>query len=189
MSGLREQIHDNMNLKETDELLEIWQNNHRFEWSDDAFEVIKDVLKERGVDIPEQDEPLYKAEEETSDEETSDDDELEEWEAKALDDENQPDFYDALEVIMLKDNINKVAKAAIVVYALQSLLTFPWFSQMVASYFRDDQAFLPLIYPISFVLVVLGAAISIAIVYFPLKALAHILRILMEMEFRSRKGA
>lgn len=189
MSSLREQIHDRMNLKETEELLEIWQNNHRFEWSDDAFDVINEILKERGVELPEQDEPVYEAEQETADEETSDEDGLEEWEAKVLDDEDQPEFYDTLEVITLKDHINKVAKATIVVYALQSIPTFQWFSQLVASYFPDRQAFMPLIYLISFVFVALGAAISIAIIYFPLKALAHILRILMEMEFRSRKGA
>lgn len=190
--GLRAEIRNRMNLKETDELLEIWQNNHRFEWSDDAFDVIKEVLKERGVKVPEQNTPVYDerlvVEEKTVDEEISDEDDLEEWEAKALDDEDQPDFYDTLEVITLKDNINKVAKAVIIVYVLQSITTFQWFSQLVASYFPDRQAFMPLIYLISFVFVALGAAISVAIVYFPLKALAHILRILMEMEFRSRKG-
>lgn len=188
MSSLREQIHDRMNLKETEELLEIWQNNHRFEWSDDAFEVIKEVLKERGVEIPAQNEPVYEMRKEAAGEETSEEDDLEEWEAKLLDDENQPEFYDTLEVITLKDHINKVTKAVIVVYALQSISTFQWFTQFIASYFPDRQSFMPLIYLISFVIVALGAAISIAIVYFPLKALAQILRILMEMEFRSRKG-
>lgn len=184
MSDLREQIHDRMNLKETEDLLEIWQSNHRFEWSDEAFEVIKEILEKRGIEILVQNEPVYK--EEIIDEDV--DDGLDAWEAKVLDDENQPEFYDTLEVITLKDNVNKVAKAAIVIYALQYIATFQWFSQIVASYFQDRQTFMPLIYLISFVLVVLGAAVSIAIVYFPLKALAHILRILMEMEFRSRKA-
>jgi len=184
---LRRQICSNLNLKETGELLDTWQGNNRAEWSDEAFEVIRDILKERGVEVPEQNEPVYKTEEESAVEETLDDDGLEEWEAKALDDKNQPEFYDTLEIITLKDNINKVAKVAIVVYALQSIPTFKWFSQFVSSYFQD-YAFMPLIYFISFVLTALGAAISIAIVYFPLKALSHILRILMEMEFRSRKG-
>lgn len=184
MSDLREQIHDRMNLKETEDLLEIWQSNHRFEWSDEAFEVIKEILEKRGIEILVQNEPVYK--EEIIDEDA--DDGLDAWEAKVLDDENQPEFYDTLEVITLKDNVNKVAKAAIVIYALQYIATFQWFSQIVASYFQDRQTFMPLIYLISFVFVALGAAVSIAIVYFPLKALAQILRILMEMEFRSRKG-
>ena len=185
---LRQQIYSNLNLKETEELLDIWQTNNRGAWSDEAFEVIQDVLKERGVEIPQQDEPVYEVEEETTDEEPPDEDGLEEWEAKILDDESQPEFYDTLEVITLKDNIDKVAKAVIVVYALQSITIFQWVSQLVASYFPDRQLFMPLTYLISIVYVVLSAAISIAIVYFPLKALVQILRILMEMEFRSRKG-
>jgi hypothetical protein len=39
-NDLRKQIYSRMNSKETDELLEIWQSNHLYEWSDEAFEVI-----------------------------------------------------------------------------------------------------------------------------------------------------
>jgi hypothetical protein len=35
---------------------------------------------------------------------------------------------------------------------------------------------------------ILTLGIRVALIYFSLKALTHILRILMEMEFRSRKG-
>jgi hypothetical protein len=185
---LRKQIYSNLNLKETDELLDLWQTNHRGEWSDEAFKVIQDILIERSVEVPEQNKPVYEVEEEPVDKETLDNEGLEEWEAKLLDNANQPEFYDTLEVITLKDNINKVAKAVIVIYALQSIPTFQWASQLVASYFLDRQTFMPLIYLISFLFTALGAAVSIAIVYFPLKALTHILRILMEMEFRSRKA-
>jgi hypothetical protein len=185
---LRRQIYSNLNLKETDDLLDIWQANNRYEWSDEAFEIIRAILQERGTEIPEQGEPVYERNEleQNSPEETFEDDGLDEWEAKALDDESQPEFYDTLEVITLKDNINKTVKAVIAVYALENLLMFNWYRSLVGSYFHDA-AYIPLIYLISAVLVILGAAISIAIVYFPLKALAHILRILMEMEFRSRK--
>ncbi|HMB23075.1 MAG TPA: hypothetical protein VKP08_09610, partial [Anaerolineales bacterium] len=156
--------------------------------SDDAFEVIRSILKERSMEIPQQSEPVYEVEKETT-KEISDEDGLEEWEAKILDDENQPEFYDTVEVITLKNYIEKAATAVIAVYTLQSISTFPWVSQLVSSFFRDRQPFMPLVYIIAFVYVTLGAAVSIAIVYFPLKALAHILRILMEMEFKSRKGA
>jgi hypothetical protein len=186
---LRRQIYSNLNLKETDDLLDIWQANNRYEWSDEAFEIIRAILQERGTEIPEQGEPVYERNEleQNSPEETFEDDGLDEWEAKALDDESQPEFYDTLEVITLKDNINKTVKAVIAVYALENLLMFNWYRSLVGSYFRDA-AYIPLISLISAILVVLGAAISIAIVYFPLKALTHILRILMEMEFRSRKA-
>jgi hypothetical protein len=187
MSGnLRAQIRDRMDLKETAELLEIWQNNYRFEWSEEAFEIVREILKARGVEIPVQDEPVYEAEK--IEDEEADEDGLEEWEAKLLDEEDQPEFYDTLEDLKLKDNINKVTKAVVVIYALQSIPAFQQLSQTIASYFRDRQTFMPLIYFFSFIFVVLGSGISIAIVYFPLKALSQILRILMEMEFKSRKG-
>jgi len=46
----------------------------------------------------------------------------------------------------------------------------------------------PIIYLISFIVAGLSAAVAIAVVYFPLKALSQILRILMEREFRIRKA-
>jgi len=184
---LRRQIYSNLHLKETDELLVIWQTNNRAFWSDEAFEVVKDILKERGVEIPEQNEPVFEATKESAEEETADDD-LDEWEAKALDDENQPEFYDTLEVITLKDNINKTAKAVIVVNILAGLTTIQWFSSMVGSYFPNRQELMPLIYFIAFIFTAFSVSVGIALTYFPLKALGHILRILMEMEFRSRKG-
>lgn len=185
---LRRQIYDNLNLKETDELLDIWQVNNRAEWSDQAFEIIRDILKERSVEIPEQNEPVYELQEEIVDEEMPEDEGLDEWEAKALEDENQPEFYDTLEVITLKDNINKTAKAVIIVNILAGLTTIQWLSSIIRSYFPNRQEFVPLIYLIAFIFTAFSVAVAIAVTYFPLKALSHILRILMEMEFTSRKG-
>ena|SRR5687767_6768142 len=181
--NLRDQIYNQLDLRDTEDLLEIWHTNDHKEWSDTAFEVIKDILIKRLGEIPSQ---------ETVDRETEvevlEDDGLDEWEAKVLDDENQPEFYDTLEVITLKDSINKTAKVVIIVYALMNLANIPYFSFLAGSYLPNDQAFAPLIYLIAFVLAGLSCAISIAITYFPLKALTQILRILMEMEFNSRKA-
>jgi hypothetical protein len=185
-TSLRSQIYSRMNLKDTDELIQIWQLNDRREWSDEAFEIVKEILVERGAPVPEQNEPIFAASDLP---EPTSDDGLEEWEARALDDENQPEFYDTLEVITLKENINKAAKAVVVIYLLINLTEFQWYVSVVQSYFFGNYEFRPLIYLIAVLLVCLNAAISIAVVYFPLKALAHILRILMEMEFRSRKAA
>ena len=63
---LRDQIYSNLNMRDTDELLEIWQSNNRYEWTDTAFEVIRQILQQRIGTLPEQDEPVY--EEETEDE-------------------------------------------------------------------------------------------------------------------------
>ena len=112
-NSLREQNFKSLNLKETDELLEIWKTNDRTEWSDTAFEVIEALLNERIGQIPSQNEPVFEHKDNIDEE-----DGLEEWEAKLLDEENQPEFYDTLEVLELRHKINNVAIAAIITYAL-----------------------------------------------------------------------
>ena len=44
--------------KSTDELLVIWKENKRTRWSDDTFEAIAQILKERSIGLPEQDTPV-----------------------------------------------------------------------------------------------------------------------------------
>ena len=180
--NLREQIRKTMELKEADELLDIWQANNRLEWSDETFDVIKDILISRREEIPEQDEPVYEIEEDDGL-----DDDLEGWEVRALDADNQPEFYNVVDVILINKRINVTAKAAIVVYLLVGLTTIPFYAYYVTRFFRG-QEFVLVSYVIAFVISMLSAAFSVAVLYFPLKALTHILRILMEMEFRSRKA-
>jgi len=182
---LYNQIRNELNLRETEDLLEIWHTNDHEEWSDAAFEVVKQILIERLGEIP----PQKDFVDETQDEaDPSENDGLDEWEAKLLDNENQPEFYDTLEVITLKANIDKTAKAVIIVYALGIFTSFQWFSSIVGSYFQNRVEFTLLIYFITFVVLGISTAVTIAITYFPLKALSNILRILMEMEFNSRKA-
>jgi hypothetical protein len=180
-SELHGQIYTSLKLKETQELIEIWRTNDRSEWSDEAFDVVQELLEERGAEIPPQNEPVYERKEETAE-----NDGLEEWEARLLDDENQPDFYDPLDVLSIRDHLNRVAKAAVVFYVLIGLWNLPFirFPAMgihlgISDIWRDLPSMLVNISQI---------AIRLAVTYFSLKALAYILRILMEMEFRSRKG-
>jgi len=181
-NDLRKQIHNTLNLKDTNELLDIWQINNRAEWSDDAFDVIKDILMERGEEIFEQDDPIYEIEE--GDEEALDE-KLENWEIIALDAEEQPEFYSVADVLLLKKNINRVAKAAVIIYALIAILNIPWVSMLL----RNGTVKFSDIFQFGYetIAVIISVAIQIAVIYFPLKALTHILRILMEMEFNSRK--
>jgi hypothetical protein len=51
-NNLRKQIYGNMNLKETEDLVEIWQENDRKEWSDLAFDVIREILVNRLGELP-----------------------------------------------------------------------------------------------------------------------------------------
>lgn len=49
---LRKQIYNELNLRETENLLEIWYANDHDEWSDIAFEAIKEILVGRLGEIP-----------------------------------------------------------------------------------------------------------------------------------------
>jgi hypothetical protein len=55
---IRDQIHSNLNLKETDELIDIWQTNDRVEWSELAFDIIQQILQQRLGELPPQNEPI-----------------------------------------------------------------------------------------------------------------------------------
>lgn len=186
MSGdLRDQIYDQMNLRETDELLDIWVTNDRLEWADTAFETIRAILIKRGVELPGQNDPIYEREEEIEDEADSRDG-LEDWEVKVLDNDDQPDFYDTIEVLNLRRMLNRTATAAIVVYAILALFNGPLASILMIGAipsFQQITGALALI-----LLYLLGYGLQILITFYGLRALGSILRILMEMEFNSRRS-
>lgn len=176
---LRKQIHASLNAKATEELLEIWKTNDRVQWSDLAFEILEEILTQRVESLPNQDDPILEYQD---GEEKADD--LEDWEAKILDREEQPELYDTLEVINIVDNINRVAKAVIVIYAISNIVNSYFFEELLKGAISLD-GLAPVLW--NFFTTVVFAALQISIVYFPLKALSYILRILMEMEFNSRK--
>jgi len=181
---IRNQMYNELNLRETEDLLEIWYANDREGWSAAAYEVIQEILIRRLGEIPRQEVVV----DEETEAEDPEDDGLPEWEAKLLDDDNQPEYYDTLEVLELRDNINKTAKAVIVIYGLTNLMSYSYYSFLIRSYFRVAEEYSLMVDMIVFVLTCLATVVAVAITYYPLKALTHILRILMEMEFNSRKG-
>jgi hypothetical protein len=182
---LRDQIYKSMDLKETDELLGIWQTNNRAEWTDTTFEIVEEILKKRIGNIPPQNEPVLEPDNEENNEEEKDDD-LEDWEAKLIDNEDQPDFYDTLEVITLRNYINIVANVAIVVYVISGLSNSEAVRYLLSGDFLSNVSDPEIVFGLF--VTILGIGLQIAVTYFSLKALAHILRILMEMEFNSRKA-
>ena len=111
---------------------------------------------------------------------------LEIWEIKLLDEENQPELYDTLEVLKIRDNINFIANAVIVVYVFLGLLNFQFVRMLLEGLPLSLSEILRSLSNDVFTILTIG--LRIAIIYFPLKALAYILRILMEMEFNSRKA-
>lgn len=175
------QIHNSLNLKDTGELLDIWQTNDHVEWSDNAFEAIKQILASRRVDLPEQDKPIYEhAEEEENFGFTK-----EEW--KIIDDENPPAFYDPLDVLFITKRIETAAIAWVVLATISVLLDFPESLKFTQSLAQDFPPLTSAAVP----LIIISTAIAIPLVvittYLPLKVFARVLRILMDMEFNSRK--
>ena len=180
---LRQQIRDHLKQKDIYELLDIWKTNNRIEWSDMAFEVLRELLKEKVREIPPQDDPIL-----DSDELKEPDDKnhgLEEWEEKIIDSKKQPELYDPLQIMLLKRNIDRLMIAVVIVYILLEILNF----QPARMYFQGVSVSINDIEITAFNIftATISTALKIAFVYFPLKALSHILRILMEMEFNSRK--
>ena len=53
-SKLYDQIRANMQRKNTEDLIEIWKRNDKEEYSDLSFQVIREILEERGFEIPPQ---------------------------------------------------------------------------------------------------------------------------------------
>lgn len=188
---LREQIRNNLKLKDIYELLEIWKTNNRIEWSETTFEVLHEILKEKLREIPPQDAPILAENEfeESDDQNTG----LEEWEEKIIDSEKQPELYNSLQVVTLRRTIDRLAIVVIVVYILEAVLN----SQLIQILFQGVSISTNNGFSISIndlenfirymLITSMNVALKIILTYFPLKALSHILRILMEMEFNSRK--
>lgn len=188
---LREQIRNRLELRDIYELLEIWKTNNRVEWSETTFEVLHEILKEKLKEIPPQDAPILAENklEESDDQNLG----LEEWEEKIINSENQPELYNPLLVISLRRTIDRLAIVVVIVYILQAILN----SQLLQILFQGVSISINNGFSISIndienfirymLITSMNVALKIILTYFPLKALSHILRILMEMEFNSRK--
>ena len=169
---LWDQIYNNMNLKETEELLEIWQSNDRAAWTETAFAVVGEILKKRLGEVPPQSDPTVNVFEEKE-------------EDQYLDDDNQPVFYDPVNVLLLIDYLNWAARIALGLSVIYGFFNLPDWS-VILNIGRPGFNATSIL--ISILLTIAGTALQAIIFYFPLKALAYILKILMEFEFNSRGG-
>ncbi len=173
--SLRRQIYNSLSLRQTEELLQIWTENKRWEWTDQAFEALEEILLGRLEELPEQNEPEYVQV-----------DEQEREEELAFFDANPPEFYEPLEVLWLVRWIRRVAVAAAVSYFIGGIGQFSTIRNIVLSYFMNSPGTHLLVGVISAILIVLTSGVLAVLTYFSLRALASILRILMQMEFNSR---
>lgn len=147
-----------------------------------------DILIETDLNYREKSQIIPNQENESVEQKATDKtaDGLEKWEEKLLDDNNQPELYDTLKVLELRDKINRAGTGIVIAWILIALLNFQVIKMLLhgtsISYSDLEKSIQPML------VTSLTIAVQIATTYLPLKALSHVLRILMEMEFNSRKA-
>jgi hypothetical protein len=175
---LHKSIYQNFNSKETSELVQIWQENKRYEWSDLAFDVVQQILEERGVSVPPQAEAQIAPESEQKKE--ADDDDKTITNAIA-DSENQPIFYKPQQLMFFAD---ATSKAAWIILAVNVVFTlWQYLRYFLATYSPADLGIM--LSAISFPAMILQMT-GHAINFFMLKGISMGLYVLMEFEFNSR---
>jgi hypothetical protein len=187
--GIRQIIYNTLSLRETEDLVEIWQNNDRVEWSGVAFEVIGEILRERSVEIPPQGEQILEHPAATSpilgkiqgffQADTGDI-------SKFGGEENLPVFYDPRQVLRLEKWIDHTIKIVTILYAINSVTWFSGYRSIVQEWFFSKPGVEGGVTVITVILIATALAIQIGITFAALKGLAYILKILMQFEFNSR---
>jgi len=177
----RRTIYNTQNQKTTEELLEIWRTNDRVEWMDEAFEAIEQILKERLGELPPQDEPVL-----VHDEDDQDESVVEKVLYDGYDPENAPAFYDPWEVLRLEKWINLAAIAGVIASVFTNLLGLNSVRTSILSFLSFSSNSVLISWLLSIFVLIFAIGLQSILVYFPLKALGWVLKILMEMEFRSR---
>ncbi len=179
---LRAHIYQNMDMRSTGELVQIWQENDRSIWSDTAFEVINAILAQRLEEVPPQGEPIYQHEEQPQKRALFDDIKL----SPFTDPENAPELYNPREVLWLQKQIDRLAVIYVGVTVLVNLSRTGDTFAITANYLINNQYRDVIAILITVVISLLLSTLQCAIGYFAIRALGSILKILMEMEFNSR---
>jgi hypothetical protein len=178
--SFKNQVYNNLNQKETSELVKIWIKNDRFEWSDVAFEMIQKILEERGEERPQQGKPIL---------EQSDDDDTDLLNLE-YDDEpelsgstSQPVFYNPVDTLLLIDWIEWAAKASIYVAILNGIYSQYFAIFSIASDFSAEN-----VPELLKIIIAIGVNVFFSgfVSYLTLRAIAYVLKILMEFEHNSR---
>ena len=178
----RQQLYNQMILRETDDLLEIWRENNRAEWTQTTFDVIGAILQDRLGEIPLQKEPVYQIHQPDF------------WERNGLqkplgdpsESENIPVFYDPRQVIRLTKWIPWIGIAFVIVCLVGDIKGIHqislYFAGLENTYWLLFAWFI--VIPFAALLVI----IQCAVVYYAVNAVSAILKILMELEFNSRRN-
>ncbi len=181
-SEIHAEIYQAMSLKSEEELLEIWQKNDHVGWRDEVFDVIAEILQERQVELPLQNEAILNEEQRENLEMSEDMPDEEEGDETQ---ENQPAFYDPAEADRLDKWLKWLSYAIVVVTILSNLSLFPSFQYLFSQLLGST--LLTTILGIVVPLIIIAG--NCALMYFAVYALKMILRILREMEVKSRASA
>lgn len=180
---IRAQIYETLNLKETDELRSIWIANNRAEYTDQAFDVIQEILGQRLEEIPLQNEP-------GTSEVNGRMDVLEQTPGQPVPEANAPAFYNPDYVMKISTWLPRIAIASIIITGIMWLMAMPSLQRDIASLWAQNNV--PVAEWVSWMISIIGLGLGLAVqcfmTYYGLRALASILMILMEMEFNSRKA-
>ena len=180
--NLHNQIFSSLNLKETDELVDIWITNDRVEWSDIAFDVVQEILEQRLDELPAQNAPVFEHKKQEDEKIVEEEIDI----SKHVDPDNLPVFYNPSTTIRMNKLLNRAAIPAVIITAIISIPSLLQMQSILSSYFWNNPNWRFMSWLLALIIGGLLIAFQCFIVYFSLKALASILRILMEMEFNSR---
>ncbi|PKN92656.1 MAG: hypothetical protein CVU44_13430 [Chloroflexi bacterium HGW-Chloroflexi-6] len=171
--SVRNQIYSNLNQKTTDELLEIWVSNDQAEWSELTFELIEQLLLEREMEVPAQNQAILSHDQEPK----------EESDPNTEDEQDGPVFYKTEAVFRIIKWLELASIASLIVIPAWSMLLFLDLINNMLNTFNIGILLLGVIAAIvAFAISVLGAIM----IYLSLRATAYILKILMEFEHNSR---
>ena len=112
---------------------------------------------------------------------------IKEIESLIADQENPAIFYKPIDVLNLIKWIEWGEKVAVIVNILRNLVDFPRTVAIIKSYYFQEPNML-IVYLLSLTLLMLSVLFGIAITLVLLRTLKYVLRIVMEMEFTSRKN-
>jgi hypothetical protein len=159
-------IYAHLKEKDTDELLKIWKENNRSEWTEEAFDAIWSILSDRLGEVPEQGEPRDEY-----------DDQVDEQEAEEQAAEGgYPTERKLIWIAELARNVSWVNVGVAVVYALYRL--FAGFSNPQPI---GGEVSLGLMQSFGILFPIVDSLVFAAVIFVLLQAVAEIIYLIMDI--------
>lgn len=171
MNNMREIVYSNLNLKSTEELVEIWKQKNKEEWTELALEIVEEILITRLGEIPDQI-MLFQENSENDDQHIK------------LELSDTPEFYNPKDVIMVEKWLIRASNALILLITINSLFNYKSYYSMASAMLENNNV---TGHYIAVFMIIILLAINAAIIFFPMRGIGFVLKILMQIEFNSRK--